>query len=201
MIAFAESTTCRMAALVQHFGDTTDKLTTCGLCDICNPNGNGAAQPAHQPSQQERTWLRAILSALDTPQHLHRQTLHRPRPHERPQRLRHPPRRPRPRRPHHPHQRHLPHPRRQGHHLQKSRHHPRRPHPRRRHARHRLAPHHHLRIHPQEKDRHQIPHRLHQTASDCHRRSSSQPRRRSDSSNNSATGAPKPPAPPKPQPS
>ncbi|MGA8938496.1 MAG: RecQ family ATP-dependent DNA helicase, partial [Acidobacteriaceae bacterium] len=65
MIAFAESAQCRMAALVQHFGDTTDKLTNCGLCDICNPNGNGAAQPAHQPTSQERTWLRAILSALD----------------------------------------------------------------------------------------------------------------------------------------
>jgi ATP-dependent DNA helicase RecQ len=69
MIAFAESTTCRMASLVQHFGDTTDKATNCGLCDICNPSGEGAAhpaaQPAHQPSAQERTWLREILSALE----------------------------------------------------------------------------------------------------------------------------------------
>jgi ATP-dependent DNA helicase RecQ len=65
MIAFAESTTCRMASLVQHFGDTTDKLTTCGLCDICNPSGSGAAQTAHQPTAQERTWLREILSALE----------------------------------------------------------------------------------------------------------------------------------------
>ena len=65
MVAFAESTTCRMAALVQHFGDTSDKATTCGLCDICNPSGSGAAQSAHQPSVQERTWLRDILSALE----------------------------------------------------------------------------------------------------------------------------------------
>jgi ATP-dependent DNA helicase RecQ len=69
MIAFAESTTCRMASLVHHFGDTTDKATTCGLCDICNPSGEGAAhpaaQPAHQPTAQERTWLREILSALE----------------------------------------------------------------------------------------------------------------------------------------
>jgi ATP-dependent DNA helicase RecQ len=69
MVAFAESTTCRMAALVQHFGDTSDKAQTCGLCDICNPSGEGAAhpaaQPAHQPTAQERAWLREILSALD----------------------------------------------------------------------------------------------------------------------------------------
>jgi ATP-dependent DNA helicase RecQ len=65
MVAFAESTTCRMAALVQHFGDTSDKATTCGLCDICNPGDDGSAQSAHQPSAQERTWLREILSALE----------------------------------------------------------------------------------------------------------------------------------------
>jgi ATP-dependent DNA helicase RecQ len=65
MIAFAESTDCRMHALVQHFGDTTDKATTCGLCDICNPGDSGAAQSAHQPTAQERAWLREILSALE----------------------------------------------------------------------------------------------------------------------------------------
>jgi len=65
MVAFAESTTCRMAALVQHFGDTSDKASTCGLCDICNPGSTGAAQSAHQPSDQERKWLREILAALE----------------------------------------------------------------------------------------------------------------------------------------
>ena len=64
MIAFAESNSCRMAALVQHFGDTSDKAQSCGLCDVCNPSGN-SANAAHQPSQQEREWLREILSALD----------------------------------------------------------------------------------------------------------------------------------------
>jgi ATP-dependent DNA helicase RecQ len=63
MIAFAESTTCRMAALVQHFGDTSDKALTCGLCDICNPSGNSASA-AHQPNQEERQQLRTILRAL-----------------------------------------------------------------------------------------------------------------------------------------
>ena len=64
MIAFAESTTCRMAALVHHFGDTSDKALTCGLCDICNPSGNSASS-AHQPNQEERRQLRTILRALE----------------------------------------------------------------------------------------------------------------------------------------
>ncbi len=65
MIAFAESTDCRMHALVQHFGDTSDKATTCGLCDICNPGDAGSAQTAHQPTAQECIWLREILSSLE----------------------------------------------------------------------------------------------------------------------------------------
>jgi ATP-dependent DNA helicase RecQ len=65
MIAFAESNTCRMAALVQHFGDTTDRVLSCGLCDICNPSGE-SANAAHQPSSEERKWLRQILSALES---------------------------------------------------------------------------------------------------------------------------------------
>jgi ATP-dependent DNA helicase RecQ len=65
MIAFAESTECRMHALVQHFGDLTDTASSCGLCDICNPGDTGSAQAAHQPSTQERAWLREILSALE----------------------------------------------------------------------------------------------------------------------------------------
>ena len=65
MIAFAESTTCRMAFLVQHFGDTTDKLKPCGLCDVCNPAAGEAANAAHQPSPRERRWLLQILSAVE----------------------------------------------------------------------------------------------------------------------------------------
>jgi ATP-dependent DNA helicase RecQ len=65
MVAFAESTTCRMAALIQHFGDTTDTRATCGLCDICNPSGNSASA-AHQPIAEERAWLRTILRALES---------------------------------------------------------------------------------------------------------------------------------------
>jgi ATP-dependent DNA helicase RecQ len=71
MIAFAESNECRMRMLVQHFGDTSDTARSCGLCDICNPSGQAtpggqpSANAAHQPTQQEREWLREILKSLE----------------------------------------------------------------------------------------------------------------------------------------
>jgi len=71
MMAFAEGTSCRMNALVEHFGDRSglndsardDSVRACGRCDVCKPSGvSGAAmRPA---DERERTWLRAILSAL-----------------------------------------------------------------------------------------------------------------------------------------
>jgi ATP-dependent DNA helicase RecQ len=65
MVAFAESTECRMRLLVEHFGDTSDKARSCGLCDVCNPSGSGSANAAHQPDTEERGWLRTILRALE----------------------------------------------------------------------------------------------------------------------------------------
>lgn len=64
MVAFAEAATCRMALLVRHFGDTSDTALTCGMCDVCNPSGHSASA-AHQPTTQERSWLRTILRALE----------------------------------------------------------------------------------------------------------------------------------------
>ncbi len=37
MQRFAESHDCRMAALVRHFGDATDRSPFCGQCDVCSP--------------------------------------------------------------------------------------------------------------------------------------------------------------------
>jgi DNA topoisomerase-3 len=37
MARFAESAQCRMVSLVKHFGDQTDRLAPCGLCDVCAP--------------------------------------------------------------------------------------------------------------------------------------------------------------------
>jgi ATP-dependent DNA helicase RecQ len=65
MVGFAESNECRMRMLVQHFGDTSDTARSCGLCDVCNPAGSGSANAAHQPTAEERGWLRTILRALE----------------------------------------------------------------------------------------------------------------------------------------
>ena len=64
MVQFAESPQCRMAALIQHFGDTADGLRPCGHCDFCAPH-NTAAQTFRAPTSEEDRQLRAILRALE----------------------------------------------------------------------------------------------------------------------------------------
>jgi ATP-dependent DNA helicase RecQ len=64
MVQFAESPQCRMAALIQHFGDTADGLRPCGHCDFCAPQ-NATAQTFRPPTPEEDRQLRAILRALD----------------------------------------------------------------------------------------------------------------------------------------
>ena len=63
MMTFAEGAACRMTALVEHFGDRSDPLRSCGLCDICQPSAaTGSAM--RQPDASEREDLRAILAAV-----------------------------------------------------------------------------------------------------------------------------------------
>jgi ATP-dependent DNA helicase RecQ len=64
MVQFAESPQCRMAALIQHFGDTADGLRPCGHCDFCAPQ-SATAQTFRTPTTEEDRHLRAILRALD----------------------------------------------------------------------------------------------------------------------------------------
>ena len=63
IVAFADTPQCRMAALIQHFGDTADGLKPCGHCDFCSPE-RATAQAYREPSPLEDRQLRAILSAL-----------------------------------------------------------------------------------------------------------------------------------------
>ncbi|HTV07966.1 MAG TPA: ATP-dependent DNA helicase RecQ [Candidatus Aquilonibacter sp.] len=63
MMAFAEGASCRMTALVEHFGDRSDPLRTCGLCDICQPSSARGSQ-MRPPTENERDDLRAILRAV-----------------------------------------------------------------------------------------------------------------------------------------
>jgi ATP-dependent DNA helicase RecQ len=63
MVAFAEQPQCRMAALVNHFGDTADGLRPCGKCDICSPTTT-TAQSFRAPDSADLRQLLAILRAL-----------------------------------------------------------------------------------------------------------------------------------------
>ena len=63
MAAFAETPQCRMAALVQHFGDTADGLKPCGHCDFCAPHTT-TAQTFAPPDVEQARYLRSILSTL-----------------------------------------------------------------------------------------------------------------------------------------
>jgi ATP-dependent DNA helicase RecQ len=64
MVQFAESAQCRMAALIQHFGDTEDGLRPCGHCDFCAPQ-NATGQNFRPPTAEEDRQLRSILDALE----------------------------------------------------------------------------------------------------------------------------------------
>ena len=64
MARYAETPQCRMAALIQHFGDTADGLRPCGHCDFCSPE-RATAQRFREPTPQEDRQLRSILDALD----------------------------------------------------------------------------------------------------------------------------------------
>jgi ATP-dependent DNA helicase RecQ len=63
MMAFAEGATCRMTALVEHFGDRSDPLRSCGQCDICHPS-SATGSSMRQSTASERDDLRAILTAV-----------------------------------------------------------------------------------------------------------------------------------------
>ena len=63
-----------MAALVQHFGEYNrpgEHELQEYRWDICNPSGE-SANAAHQPTDEERRWLRLILcmSSLEAAEHI-----------------------------------------------------------------------------------------------------------------------------------
>jgi DNA topoisomerase-3 len=64
MRRYAEKNACRMLQLIEHFGDTNDSKTPCGLCDVCAPEG--CVSLAHrEPSQAERAAAGRVLRALE----------------------------------------------------------------------------------------------------------------------------------------
>lgn len=63
MFAFAEGRSCRMQALVRHFGDQQDDGRACGKCDICAPD-KCRIKCFAAPDARQMTCLRIIMRAL-----------------------------------------------------------------------------------------------------------------------------------------
>jgi DNA topoisomerase-3 len=63
MQRFADGHTCRMVALVRHFGDQQDEGQPCGTCDVCDA-GACLVRTARAPRPKERDAARAAIEAL-----------------------------------------------------------------------------------------------------------------------------------------
>jgi superfamily II DNA helicase RecQ len=63
MMRYAESSHCRMATLVRHFGDLADGQKPCGICDFCAP-AQCTAQRFRTATQAEQAVLLSVLVAL-----------------------------------------------------------------------------------------------------------------------------------------
>ncbi len=62
---YADSQTCRMLQLVQHFGDEEDSGRDCGLCDICAP-AEARVQRFRAPQDHEIAAIECVLETLKT---------------------------------------------------------------------------------------------------------------------------------------
>jgi DNA topoisomerase-3 len=63
MQRFADGHTCRMAALVRHFGDQEDAGKPCGVCDVCAPE-RCLVRAAREPRPSESAAARALVESL-----------------------------------------------------------------------------------------------------------------------------------------
>ncbi|MEO8798068.1 MAG: RecQ family ATP-dependent DNA helicase, partial [Polyangiaceae bacterium] len=63
MLRYADTPSCRMLQLVEHFGDQQDAGQPCGLCDVCAPL-LCIAQVFREPTAQENEARARILAAL-----------------------------------------------------------------------------------------------------------------------------------------
>ena len=75
MLRYAETGTCRMAALVGHFGDRSDSRKPCGICDFCAPE-NTLATAFREPDGLEKAVAQSALKVLGTVDHLSTGRLH-----------------------------------------------------------------------------------------------------------------------------
>jgi RecQ family ATP-dependent DNA helicase len=63
VLRFTTSPECRMAALVRHFGDVEDASRSCGICDVCDPEG-AVLRLFRRPTVAERAQMQAIADEL-----------------------------------------------------------------------------------------------------------------------------------------
>ncbi len=63
MLRYAESSECRMAALVRHFGDLADSRKACGICDFCAP-AECVGQRFRPATNAEREAALSVVNAL-----------------------------------------------------------------------------------------------------------------------------------------
>ena len=63
MRRYAETSSCRMLQLVEHFGDQNDPGTPCGLCDVC-ADATCVAQSFRAPSGEEQDAAARVVAAL-----------------------------------------------------------------------------------------------------------------------------------------
>ncbi|MBC7924032.1 MAG: HRDC domain-containing protein, partial [Bryobacteraceae bacterium] len=63
VLAWCESSACRMLSLVRYFGDASDSTRRCGVCDFCNPNA-AIAQSTRPLTDAEAAQAEEILAAL-----------------------------------------------------------------------------------------------------------------------------------------
>jgi superfamily II DNA helicase RecQ len=63
MLRYAESSECRMAALVRHFGDLADARKACGICDFCAP-AECIGQRFRPATGAERATALSVVEAL-----------------------------------------------------------------------------------------------------------------------------------------
>ncbi|MEM7588050.1 MAG: HRDC domain-containing protein, partial [Acidobacteriota bacterium] len=61
---FAQTRTCRMLAMIRHFGDQEDDGQPCGLCDVCAAN-RCLVRRFRQPEASEILTMRQIIQSLE----------------------------------------------------------------------------------------------------------------------------------------
>ncbi len=76
VLRYTESSTCRMSALVRHFGDVKDAARPCGICDICDPAG-AVLRQFRRATANERHIVQAIVDELRPVDYLAAGTLQR----------------------------------------------------------------------------------------------------------------------------